>query len=313
MGPARLPAAGSCSLHGGGVSEWPKEHASKACEGSRPPRVQIPPPPPAGIDARPVPTDRPGVVHPGLSALPAIAGRPGTLGYPWSRPGGGSDADQPSSLGAPRGRAHVRGNVAADSPRVRTGLGSDARAAYDRLADEAPWPRQQTLRVQLALHVLPGAGVYTALRENGRTIEEAVDAVTGAILVLAKAERRPSRVMLASDLGCRLFIRYLEPAARAGFPPPGREMTLVERSPNLLAFDVTRCYILGHVAPARCRARHRGVLRRGRRHLRRPPPRVALVPYRHARPRSDAVPLLLRTHRARTDAADAPTSGAGHG
>src|SRR4051794_35236100 len=34
------------SLVCGGVSERPKEHASKACEGATPPWVQIPPPPP---------------------------------------------------------------------------------------------------------------------------------------------------------------------------------------------------------------------------------------------------------------------------
>ncbi len=33
------------TLCGGGVSERPKEHASKACEGATPPWVQIPPPP----------------------------------------------------------------------------------------------------------------------------------------------------------------------------------------------------------------------------------------------------------------------------
>ena len=36
----------SGTLVGGGVSERPKEHASKACEGATPPWVQIPPPPP---------------------------------------------------------------------------------------------------------------------------------------------------------------------------------------------------------------------------------------------------------------------------
>jgi excisionase family DNA binding protein len=36
----------SARLVGGGVSERPKEHASKACEGATPPWVQIPPPPP---------------------------------------------------------------------------------------------------------------------------------------------------------------------------------------------------------------------------------------------------------------------------
>src|SRR5258706_3698379 len=43
--PARCRRSPSGTLLGGGVSEWPKEHASKACEGVTPPRVQIPPPP----------------------------------------------------------------------------------------------------------------------------------------------------------------------------------------------------------------------------------------------------------------------------
>jgi hypothetical protein len=34
------------------VSERPKEHASKACEGATPPWVQIPPPPPTVGDIR---------------------------------------------------------------------------------------------------------------------------------------------------------------------------------------------------------------------------------------------------------------------
>ena len=40
-----VAAARSGRLAGGGVSERPKEHASKACEGATPPWVQIPPPP----------------------------------------------------------------------------------------------------------------------------------------------------------------------------------------------------------------------------------------------------------------------------
>ena len=42
-----VPALVSDTLFGGGVSERPKEHASKACEGATPPWVQIPPPPPS--------------------------------------------------------------------------------------------------------------------------------------------------------------------------------------------------------------------------------------------------------------------------
>ena len=44
--PRSVPALVSDTLFGGGVSERPKEHASKACEGASPPWVQIPPPPP---------------------------------------------------------------------------------------------------------------------------------------------------------------------------------------------------------------------------------------------------------------------------
>ena len=36
----------ACKVRSGGVSERPKEHASKACVGETPPWVQIPPPPP---------------------------------------------------------------------------------------------------------------------------------------------------------------------------------------------------------------------------------------------------------------------------
>ena len=45
------PASGS--LSGGGVSERPKEHASKACVGATPPWVQIPPPPPGATEQDP--------------------------------------------------------------------------------------------------------------------------------------------------------------------------------------------------------------------------------------------------------------------
>ena len=46
------PGSGSGTLLDGGVSEWPKEHASKACDGLRRPRVQIPPPPPTLLKRR---------------------------------------------------------------------------------------------------------------------------------------------------------------------------------------------------------------------------------------------------------------------
>ena len=50
---------GGGTLSDGGVSERPKEHASKACEGATPPWVQIPPLPLRVTKVkRPVPSDR---------------------------------------------------------------------------------------------------------------------------------------------------------------------------------------------------------------------------------------------------------------
>ena len=48
--PIRCAPPFACTLLGGGVSERPKEHASKACVGVTSPWVQIPPPPPRGPD-----------------------------------------------------------------------------------------------------------------------------------------------------------------------------------------------------------------------------------------------------------------------
>ena len=48
--PIRCAPPFACTLLVGGVSERPKEHASKACVGVTSPWVQIPPPPPRGPD-----------------------------------------------------------------------------------------------------------------------------------------------------------------------------------------------------------------------------------------------------------------------
>ena len=83
----RRPESGT--LPGGGVSERPKEHASKACEGATPPWVQIPPPPPA-------------------KSLPYVPR--------------GRRPQEPPPRRTPRRRARVRGLVLRDSQLV-TGRG----------------------------------------------------------------------------------------------------------------------------------------------------------------------------------------------
>ena len=135
--PASSPAAapissqpvGSGSLSGGGVSERPKEHASKACVGVTPPWVQIPPPPPH--------RNPPGALRPGVSCWRVArgAGRSNHVGRRFPRPG--SD---------PRCQARVWPAARGSRPscRSRRGAGRSARrccgASRGRGRSSRRWP-----------------------------------------------------------------------------------------------------------------------------------------------------------------------------
>ena len=80
--------AGSGKVSPGGVSERPKEHASKACVGVTPPWVQIPPPPPVTCrNAGPSLKARTGVSRDGLirGSHPVVV-RPANCSFATARP-----------------------------------------------------------------------------------------------------------------------------------------------------------------------------------------------------------------------------------
>jgi hypothetical protein len=165
---------------------------------------------------------------------------------------------------------------------------SNARVAYDRLAEEAPWPDQQANRGVLVFIVLPMAAFDTALPERGRTEQEAVERVTGAALM-----------------------RFIPHLAGLLMPPPAWELTWVERSSERVAVDVTRCYAVDMLRRLDAAPGRRRSLRRRRLGLRRPVPPAALFPHRHARGGSSALRLLLGACRAGTDASNAPSACSG--
>jgi hypothetical protein len=135
------------------------------------------------------------------------------------------------------------------------GLASEARAAYDRLAGQLPWPQQMN-RVYLAFFVLPMASPYASLRKRGWTEQEAVAAVQSASTAIVGPLRQALALELGTERGRRNYLRTVADM----FPPPAWEATWVERSEDRAAFDVTRCYILDSlrglgaspVAPAFC-------------------------------------------------------------
>ena len=140
------------------------------------------------------------------------------------------------------------------------GLASDARAAYDRMADQVPWPDQTANRFHVAINVLPLAALYTVLRERGWTEEHAVDTLRAASITAAEPQRKAWTLMLRTQPGRRLYLRSVGPNWLGMFPPPAWAGHWVERSQNRVGFDMTRCYIVdtfrqldaAPVAPAFC-------------------------------------------------------------
>ena len=136
---------------------------------------------------------------------------------------------------------------------------NDAVVQYGHLADRVEWPEVPALRLHLALSVLPGAAVYHALREQGRSEDEAAGLVTDALMAMARPRGRVIGALSRSTRGGALFMRAAGGGLRA-FPAPGWQATWVERGPGRVAFDMSRCFDLDMlrrldaepIAPAYC-------------------------------------------------------------
>jgi hypothetical protein len=136
---------------------------------------------------------------------------------------------------------------------------AEVTARFNRLASDVEWPTARRLRWHLALSVLPGAAMYHALREGGRSDAETVRLVTKALAAMARPRARAYGALSQSAAGRDLFMRAAGSGLRA-FPEPGWQARWVTRGPGLVAFDMTRCFDLdmlrrldaGPIAPAYC-------------------------------------------------------------
>ena len=139
------------------------------------------------------------------------------------------------------------------------GLRRDTETIYSQLADRVAWPPQPALQLHLAFSVLPGAAVYSALREREWSEDAAAEFITSALTAWAIPRRNGIRLLTRSELGRRMFMIIARHSLWA-FPAPGWKATWVERSPNRVAFNMTRCFDLdmlrqlgaANIAPAYC-------------------------------------------------------------
>lgn len=131
---------------------------------------------------------------------------------------------------------------------------------YARMGGRVDWPDESMNRVMLATFILPMAALYTALRDQGRAEDEAVDTVTRAVLSMVGPERMITDVLVRTDPGRRVYLRTWQAQVALFFSGPRWEVTWRERSRDTAAFDVTRCYVVdtlrelgaAPVAPAFC-------------------------------------------------------------
>ena len=164
---------------------------------------------------------------------------------------GGNTCSQPQTRGLllQAGRASLEMWVRAGHM-TQPGLASDAQTIYDRMADRVPWPAQQANRAHLVFMVLPMAALYTALREGGKSEQDAVDAAQRAVKVGMGPLQWAAGLLLRTEQGRRLFMRTLAPGPLGRFfPAPAWQTSWIERSQNRVAFDVTRCYNLDMLRP----------------------------------------------------------------
>ena len=124
------------------------------------------------------------------------------------------------------------------------GLAEDARAVFDRMADQVQWPSQLANQGYLVMMVLPVAALYRTLRERGWAERDAVDAVQAAFLATGRHERGFFTLLLRTSLGRRLFLRSLRPNWLWLTPPPANHWILTERSSRRVTIEVSRCYRL---------------------------------------------------------------------
>jgi len=160
---------------------------------------------------------------------------------------------------------------------------------FDLMAEEVPWPDQQFDRVTLAYLVLPMAALYTALRDRGRTEQDAVAAVTRALgVLLVRVERLMIGSLSRTRPGRRLLFEATSALSDAllAVTGPAWEATRVERSRNRMAVDVTRCYIVDTPRLLDARPSSRRHVRQRHGGLRRSVPQGALHPHRQPGHRS---------------------------
>ncbi len=141
------------------------------------------------------------------------------------------------------GRSTVDSTVTA-SGLTEPGLAGDARARFDRMAEEVVWPDQLANQIYLVEMVLPVAAFYQALRERGLEKSQAISTVQHAFLATGDAQRRTFVLLLRTHLGARLALRTLRPNWLGLTPPPHNRWTVTRPTPDTVQVEVTRCYRL---------------------------------------------------------------------
>lgn len=126
----------------------------------------------------------------------------------------------------------------------REALLADARVHYRHSLARVDWPSRTALRLHMVFSALPGASLYAALRDRGWAEQPATTAVAAVIeRRTARQRRRLERLVRHRSLRSA-FLPATSWVTRLGFPTPGWEAHWRERTADVAAFDMTRCFLL---------------------------------------------------------------------
>jgi hypothetical protein len=121
---------------------------------------------------------------------------------------------------------------------------AEVRRHYWRAAARTPWPPRLALQLHLVFSALPGAAVYGALRDRGWDQEPAVEAVAKVIESRARRDRARLQPLARVRPLRAAFLPVAQLATEVGFPSPGWETRWRQLSNGVVAFDMTRCFLL---------------------------------------------------------------------
>jgi hypothetical protein len=115
---------------------------------------------------------------------------------------------------------------------------------YASLLDEWAHETNPVLRQHLTTMILPGVAFYRTLLEEGLPVDESIALIEEIFWQPMQKNRRFFEWMGRSRLFYKMIEKMTPGLMNRNFPPEGWDVVWVEVSPDAVAFNMQRCYLV---------------------------------------------------------------------